>query len=227
MSEGKTVLIKVGGSLLSLSDLAERLRRLFDATKASTVLIVPGGGEVTDVVRNWDQLHSLATEASHQLAIDSLGLTARLLASVLPEATLTDANLLAALPTSSRSRHVAILDVPSILARSDCQESPADCQESPELPSGWHVTSDSISAWIAIHWQVDELVLAKSTHAPDVIWTDSAHSERDEADRSVDSAFGKFLPSLPPLFWCDLRGDPAKLFAFETSSDGNRLFAVR
>ena len=111
MPEGKTVLIKVGGSLLSLKDLCARLRRLIAATEASNVFIVPGGGEITDFVRHWDRIHSLETSVSHQLAIDSLGLTARLLASLLP-----DAGFATSKPTAIRTSGVLILDVPAVLA---------------------------------------------------------------------------------------------------------------
>ena len=212
MSREKVVVVKVGGSLLSLSGLAERLQRLFAATDASKVLVVPGGGKVTGFVRDWDRVHTLATDVSHQLAIDSLGLTARLLASVLPEASLVTER-----PTVRSSQKVVILDIPRILAS-------ADCQESPQLPVGWHVTSDSIAAWIAIHWKVDELVLAKSVGAPEAI---SDPSKANDSNQAVDSAFGKFIPCLPPLFWCNLRGDPSILCAFEKSQDGSTLTSVR
>lgn len=211
MSEGKTVLVKVGGSLFSLDDLAGRLQLLFAATKAVKVLIVPGGGKVTDFVRDWDELHSLAPEASHQLAIDTLGLTARLLASVLPGSNVVeDESMGEAFPK------VSILDVPAIVAGSDCQKSP-------QLPVGWHVTSDSIAAWIAVRLKIDELVLAKSTAAPRVISNDSELGRASGSSSVIDSGFGSFIPWLPPLFWCDLRGDPRELFAFEKSADGSRL----
>lgn len=215
MSREKVVLIKVGGSLLSLCDLAGRLQRLFAATDASKVLVVPGGGEVTGFVRNWDRVHNLATDVSHQLAIDSLGLTARLLASVLPGASLVTEK-----PAVSSSQKVMILDIPSILAS-------AECQESPQLPAGWHVTSDSIAAWIAIRWKVDKLVLAKSVGAPEAIPATSDSSRANDSNHAVDSAFGKFIPFLPPLFWSNLRGDPSTLCAFEKSQDGSTLTVVR
>jgi aspartokinase-like uncharacterized kinase len=211
MSREKVVLIKVGGSLYSLGDLAKRLQLLFAATGASRVLVVPGGGEVTDFVRDWDQVHSLATDASHQLAIDSLGLTARLLARVLPEASLAREE-----PIESSPQKVSILDVPAILAS-------ADCQECSQLPSGWHVTSDSIAAWIAIRWRVDELILAKSVGAPDAIPAASDSPQDEDSSGAVDSCFGRLIPGLPPLFWCNLRGDPSELFAFEKAHDGSSL----
>ena len=211
MIEGKTVLIKVGGSLLSLRDLGERLQQLFTATRASKIVVVPGGGEVTDFVRQWDRTHSLETEVSHRLAVDSLGLTARLLASLLP-----DAGLASSQAKANRSQKVSILDVPAILAE-------AENQKSPPLPSGWHVTSDSIAAWIAVQWGVDELILAKSVDAPAAIPGNSNCLQPVTAERAVDAGFGHFIPDLPPLFWCNLRGDPTELFALEKSQDGVTL----
>src|SRR5207248_9110984 len=61
----ETLVVKVGGSLYDLPDLADRLRRWLSALAAPRVLLVPGGGPTADVIRTFDQRHRLGEEASH------------------------------------------------------------------------------------------------------------------------------------------------------------------
>ena len=146
-------LIKIGGSLLSLPDLPERLRRLIIGFKDDRVLLLVGGGAAADVVRQWDQTHQLGAERSHWLAIDSLSLTARLLAELLGEVRVV----------SCREDAEACWDDgrwPVLEPRAFLEF--FEAQHGPELPRSWTVTSDSIAAWLAIHWPVQRLVLAKS-----------------------------------------------------------------
>src|SRR5271166_3401866 len=72
------IVVKVGGSLFSMPDLAQRLRRWL-AQAGPRILLVPGGGAAADVVREFDKCHSLGEEASHWLALWSLRLNAELL----------------------------------------------------------------------------------------------------------------------------------------------------
>src|SRR5437868_6532113 len=85
MTEAATV-VKVGGSLFDLPNLRERLRSFLKSLDASAVLLIPGGGRATDVIRDLDRRHSLGEEASHWLALRSLSLNAHVLAELLSPA---------------------------------------------------------------------------------------------------------------------------------------------
>lgn len=218
MRSQRTVLVKVGGSLLLLHDLPRRLESLFETLGPAKLIVVPGGGPATDFVRKWDRLHQLQITVSHQLAIDSLSLNARLLASVLSGSQLAESAV-----DLRKSNRVSIVDVSAVFRELHAQNVKLP-------PPGWHVTSDSLAAWLAIQWRVDEFVLLKSTAAPDELSASSIC--RDELDNycgkvsgakengAVDDWFGSLIPSLPPLFWCNLRDDSPTLVAFERSPGG-------
>ena len=178
--------IKIGGSLLSLPNLPERLRRLIADFKDDRVLLVVGGGAAADVVRQWDQIHELSPEQSHWLAIDSLSLTARLLAELLAEVRVVSCHEDA--EACWIAGHWPVLE-PRTFLRS------FEALHGPELPRSWTVTSDSIAAWLAIHWPAQRLVLVKSV--------DLSHTT--ETDGAVDEFFSSLLPRLPNVEWVNLR----------------------
>jgi len=199
MSQNKTVIVKVGGSLLSLSDLPRRLQRLRNTIESENVVFVAGGGELVDVIRRWDDTHGLNPDVSHELAIETLKLSARLLAGILP-----DAKLCAELPETQPTADSVVLDVPVILAKFHSRG------EAP-LPAGWHVTSDSIAAWIAVHWPAEELILAKSTGGP----MRDGIAPKTSPDGFVDPWLQTLVPQLPVVSWCNLRGDPDQRFLLQ------------
>ena len=177
MSPPLTV-VKVGGSLFDLPDLAPRLRRWLDAECAGGVLLVPGGGSSADMVRDLDRRHNLGEEASHWLALRALALNAHFLAALLPSAC-----VLHDVETCQRAwqeNRIPILDVFSF-ARAD-EARPG------HLPHSWTVTSDALAARVAVVAQARELVLLKSmTIPPSVDW--------HEAGRLgwVDAVFAEVL----------------------------------
>jgi aspartokinase-like uncharacterized kinase len=66
------------------------------------------------------------------------------------------------------------------------------------LPASWNVTSDSIAAWIALNWQADRLILAKSCDAPETNLSALRQLEM------IDHAFEKTVGNLRTE-WLNLR----------------------
>lgn len=147
--------VKLGGSLLELPHMADRLREWFAAQVPAVNVLVVGGGALVDQVRRYDEIHRLPAEESHWLAIRAMGYTAELVKVCLSEATLVHRleELCIAEPNC-----VQILDVEQTL-RDEVDEPNA-------LPCGWHVTSDSIAARVAELLDAKELVLLKSALPP-------------------------------------------------------------
>ena len=146
--------VKVGGSLLDLDDLADRLRRwLVEDCEAASLLVV-GGGRRVDLLRA--QRRQITDVQAHWLAIDAMLANARALSEQLPEAVWFD-----------RIREVQACGVPlGILhpvsfMRYDDPRHPLGA-----LPASWSVTSDSIAARAADLAEADELVLLKSASPP-------------------------------------------------------------
>jgi len=174
------VLIKLGGSLLDLEDLAARLRGLFLSLGPAPIGLVVGGGAAADVVRDWDRLFALGDEAAHAVAIRSMRVTELLLASLLPECRIAESRS-AARELWSEGRPV-ILAVEPLLA-----EAAAVGVAVPK--ASWDVTSDSLAAWTAGFLGVRRLVMLKSV---------------PETAGGVDGAFAESSRSLS-VEWVNLR----------------------
>jgi 5-(aminomethyl)-3-furanmethanol phosphate kinase len=185
--------VKVGGSLFDLPDLATRLRRWLAAEWSSTngILLLPGGGPAVDVVRALDRWHKLGEEASHWLALRALTLNAHFLTSLLPSACAIDS--LSELPHIWDKGNIPILNAHEF-ARAD-EDNPG------RLPHTWAVTSDAVAARVAIVTHARHLVLLKSaTIPPDVDWREAGqrglvdemfaevlrHASRDLRTRAVN-----------------------------------------
>src|SRR5438552_385943 len=91
MASPACTLIKVGGSLFDLPDLAARLRSLLAGITSQRLYLFPGGGPTADVVRQLDRLHGLGEELAHWLALRSLTVNAFFLQGLLPELPVTTA----------------------------------------------------------------------------------------------------------------------------------------
>jgi hypothetical protein len=109
--------------------------------------LVVGGGAVVDGLRALDRAMPQSPQLMHDLAIDAMRLTARLVAATMNVR-------LASIPPDDDG--VAVLDVPAWLAAGS---------RAAALPAGWQVTSDSIAATVAVE-HGGRLLLAKSVPPP-------------------------------------------------------------
>lgn len=203
----KTCIVKVGGSLLPLPDLAIRLRTMFAALDTDRIFVVCGGGEAAGLVRHWDLMHRLDEGVAHWLAIDSMSLTASLLARLLPDAALVSDRRSA--ENSVSKGGIAIL-VPRLIL-DELHDGPRK-----PLPVGWDCTSDSIAGWIATQWKVDSIVLAKSVDSP----TECSMSSESELS-AVDAYFDTIVKGQLPVYWCNVRTNPESIVSWKPASTGD------
>jgi aspartokinase-like uncharacterized kinase len=153
--------IKLGGSLLDDPDLANRYRRWLRTERPARNVLVPGGGRLVDALRQTDRIHKIEPRLTHELAIDCMGINARLIAGLLPEAELvTEWNglrrrLLHMLPDGKSG--TLVFDVTGFMHQVEPR------LFGTPLPRGWSVTSDSIAARLAHLLAAGELVLLKAT----------------------------------------------------------------
>lgn len=202
----KTAVIKIGGSLFDLPDLAGRIAKLLDVLENIKPLIVCGGGKTVDLVRSWDQTHQLGDRAAHWLAIQSLMLNNRLLCQLLPDARII---------TSPSEAKVVWQERGIPVLNSDTYLQQTATSHIAKLPESWDVTSDSIATWVSLTWPADELILLKSIELP----KDRSLSKLALAGL-VDSYLPTIAESLPQLRWCNLRSDSDPL-QLDTVISGN------
>ncbi len=199
----RTIVYRVGGSLLSLADLGKRLKSLFElpvplvggstGSAPAKKLVVVGGGAIADVVRNWDQVHRLGDADSHDLALRAMSFNARFVVTLLSDAELV-ADRIEARDVWDRGGIV-------VLAASEFVDE-EEKLTGEQLPRSWDVTSDSIAAYVALHWPADGLVLCKSV--PPVAVCDAGAAARNG---HVDSYFAQLAPRIPAIAWVNLRAD--------------------
>lgn len=178
------IVIKVGGSLLSLPDLSMRLQWLLNQVPRVRPLFLAGGGRIVDEIRNWDATFSLGEETSHVLAMDALHVTAGLLAHVIPSGRLVE------------NREEA----ESCWLRGEVPVLQNLTAHSGDLPRTWNVTSDSLAAEVAKCWLADELWLLKSADLPAGI----TFAEACRLDL-IDRHFPQCAADVRGLMWCNLR----------------------
>ena len=197
----KPTVLKLGGSLLNVPDLALRLLALVDQQQLHPAVVITGGGRLADVVRQYDDQWGLSADVSHQQAIATMGINAAVL----------------------RSLHDRFVD--SVTPESNAVGIPApdrllhDQQDSDDtlLPASWDVTSDSIAAWLAGRLQARQLILLKSTDPPnDDLPLSVARLQQTEL---VDRWLPLALRGVRQLMWCNLRNRTPELVPIEISAD--------
>jgi len=186
------VVLKLGGSLLTIPDLMDRLETVICRLRPSSVLIVPGGGAAADVIRDLDRKLQLSPEKAHRDAIAAMSHNAALLCRLNKSLRLVQ-NYEEAKRVWSEG-HSAVLDTFSFLFGLP------DNNTGDSLPASWDITSDSIAAWTAQKWQADRLILAKSCDAPETNLSALCQLEM------IDKAFERTVGNLRTE-WLNLRSE--------------------
>ena len=176
-------IIKLGGSLLELPDLRSRFHSWIESQTPARNLIVAGGGQAVEAIRELDAIHHFASEFSHWLCVDLMSFTAKLVSELLGDQQIvsTPADLIAFQNQQfEESLKVACVQptayyTPLIAKQQDCS-----------LPESWDCTSDSIAAWLASSIGATDLVLLKSIETEFAADCDlSSESIRLLAERGV------------------------------------------
>lgn len=184
----RSILCKLGGSLLQQVELPGRLLALFEAHPATRFAVLTGGGQAADLVRDWADRFSLNDIASHELAIAAMDLNCELLRRLFPDWPLA----------ASRDEWAHACDTsthPTLLSPTAFLES-EETLAGEEVPRSWDMTSDSLAAWLAGRLGCNELWLLKSCPVPPA----------DDPVDAVDPMFHSTLPHGIIVRWCNLAG---------------------
>jgi 5-(aminomethyl)-3-furanmethanol phosphate kinase len=194
--------VKVGGSLFDLPDLAQRLGNFIRSLSSSRVLLVPGGGAAADVVRELDRVHDLGDDAAHWIALRAASLNAHFLQALLP------GSRLVCHPQEQQTGVAAILDA---LAFAQLDDIGADA-----LPHDWGVTTDAVAARAAVVGGATRIILLKSVDWP------ARTRLQDAAAGYVDEMFPRLVEVAGlEVTWVNFRAWPATtLQTIRPSSSG-------
>lgn len=169
--------------------LPAALAQFAAANSNSKIVFIAGGGAFADVVRSADTAFGLGEDHSHDLCVEVLGVTSRLLAGILQQTlVISDWSELV-----SRKFESCIVFNPVTFLQA------LEPRFAAPLPRTWSVTTDSIAARIAELLPADELVLLKSADPP-------CESLVELADRGyVDAYFSNAVKSVQSLRFVNLR----------------------
>lgn len=185
--------IKLGGSLLDIPNLADRFERWYGRQPPITSIVVVGGGAAADMLREMDRANPLDASTAHWLAIRAMQFNARIVQAFMPTALWAESfdQMLSCNPSAG----VLIADPWKLLTE-------AAAADALPLPESWDVTSDSISAWVATEIGAEELVLLKSTLPPT-----SATAHDALACGYVDPYFREASASVAHIRCINMRGE--------------------
>jgi len=196
MSERRIRVVKVGGSLFDLPDLAERLRQWLSLQTPAHHVLLAGGGSLVDQVRGWHALQPLEESGAHWMCVDLLTVTAHLLHARLPEIPLIEDDRLLCQRVGQRD---CTIFVPALWMRHGEPHLPGT-----PLPSTWEVTADSIAARLAISLAAEELVFMKSK-LPET--GSGLGIPAFSAAGYVDPMLGRLVDELPAVRFINVRAD--------------------
>ena len=125
--------LKVGGSLARGDGLQDLCREISVLGHQHPLLVVPGGGEFSDLVRQAYSRYDLGETAAHCMALLAMDQYGYLLSRLIEGSSL-ETGMDSACRTAASGRVAILLPSASVLD-SDC------------LPHSWQVTSDTIAAW--------------------------------------------------------------------------------
>jgi aspartokinase-like uncharacterized kinase len=163
MRDDAWTVVKVGGSLFEWPALRLQLNAWLRQLDAGRVLLVPGGGQAAEAIRDLDRLHHLGADAAHWLAIQAMSLNAHFVKELLPAAEIVSDPCADGLACASGW---FVLDALPFFR--------ADESTTDHLPHGWQVTSDSLAVRVAACMKARELILLKSVDWHDQNWADAA-----------------------------------------------------
>jgi aspartokinase-like uncharacterized kinase len=188
--------IKVGGSLLTWKGLKAALPAWIKSRPKGINLLLFGGGECVEAMRELDGIWKLEPETMHWRCVRLLDATFEIARELWPEWLTLDSPLKAAETTwaeriqqlSDNTDVTAIVQISSIYTR-----------QVNTLPHNWATTTDSIAAHFAQTVQAKELILLKSASPP------NEPSLKQLADSGyVDAAFPDVAPRNIPIHCVDL-----------------------
>lgn len=162
------VIIKVGGSLAETGRLRGVLALIAEATRP--VIVVPGGGQFADKVRDLQNALRFDDATAHRLAILGMHQMAELFFTMEPRLA----------PADSMEGFARVLTTGQIPVWLPWQM----CRDDKDIPADWTITSDGLAARLAERLGGLKVVLLKSVIAA------TGSSAQDLADEGVvDLAF--------------------------------------
>jgi len=169
------IVIKLGGSLVTSHKVIACLDKIEQHYQQHKVVIVPGGGQFADQVRLAQHTWYFSDKTAHHMAILAMQQMALLFNAIKPVFKLCP-NLALLKNQSNAGIYIWSPDIFEL--------------DKANIPASWDVSSDSLSAWLALCLDAKELIVVKSDKIPNVLDVPSLIKHQ-----IVDASFYNFTKS--------------------------------
>lgn len=194
MDRREIQVIKLGGSLLNLPDLARRLRLVTKSLVGAYPVFIVGGGRAADLVRDFDETHQLGEQTSHWLAVRAMQLNTYLVAAIMDRwRMVSDVD---GCEAAWQVRDLPLVD-PLVWLENEHARGVT-------VPHRWTFASDSIAAHIAVGLQAYKLTLLKSALPSEV----TCDVNRAISEGMLDKDFAATAAPIAAVEMVNLRSDP-------------------
>ena len=167
------IVLKLGGSLMRSKELVVWLENIFSRTRDNIIIVVPGGGEFAENIREIQKQLNFNNKIAHKMALLAMCQYGYFLTGIN-----ADIKIL---------KNTKILHLDKNIGGSFLWL-PDDLLENiSEISENWDFSSDSISLWLATYLTADKLVIVKSKK---IIYNQSKIKERI-VNEDVDKEFKK------------------------------------
>ena len=164
--------VKIGGSLLKSPGLTSRLSQVQDLDSSANTLVIIGGGDLVNAVREIDQVANLDATETHWLCVDLLTQTFNIMKHQIDWPVIeTVEDLLQWIEHPPSPATTTLVRVDTFYHRPSARETakiqkPINADDWVRLPHNWETTTDSIAALLAKIVGAEELILLKSCSVP-------------------------------------------------------------
>ncbi len=185
----KAIVVKLGGSLLHQAGWVQALQHRLNHLSFDRVLLIVGGGEAIEAMRDLDRMHSLDLVAMHWRCISMLTATYEIACEMISRSletcgsTSNDASRRRlGLDSSIQIRQwlsstkpidrddlfdrIRIVDIGSVYRESYDVDDQVTTSRQTRLPENWRTTTDSLAIWLARTFDIPEVLLLKSCEIP-------------------------------------------------------------
>lgn len=138
----------MGGSIMRSAELDDWLSTIHSLSASANIIIVPGGGEFADKVREMQYSLGFDDLTAHRLAILAMTQYGYLLASINQNFLIVEGHELL---SKSLNKGTPLLWLPTELLKGTSK-----------ISASWDYTSDSIALWLATKLSADRLILVKA-----------------------------------------------------------------
>tara|TARA_B100001142_G_scaffold268489_1_gene273676 strand:- start:496 stop:1083 length:588 start_codon:yes stop_codon:yes gene_type:complete len=167
--------IKVGGSIMRSAELNDWLSTIHSLAAITNIIIVPGGGEFADKVREMQYSLGFDDLTAHRLAILAMTQYGYLLANINQNFHIVEEHELL---SKSLNKDIPLLWLPTELLKGTSK-----------ISASWDYTSDSIALWLATKLSADRLILVKAK----VLEHEKISVEKCIENGTLDTGFQRYM----------------------------------